>query len=120
MWPMLLGLIVAALVVWILSPGARRGIGWTAAVVVGLVVLAIGADVSGSSSGSVRIRAQKRIAASEVRLDDLELSGLSGDNKAHGLLTTCRPRYTLLDAARFIVEAASGACHQQARGRAES
>jgi hypothetical protein len=123
MWPMLLGLVVAVLVVSFLSPAARRGIGGTAAVVVGLAVVAIGAEVIRSVARLRQdLQAQKRIAASEVRLDDLELSGNSpATYRLTGLVHNLSPTYTLTDVRLgFIVEGCvERECHQQARGHAE-
>lgn len=120
---MLLGLVVAAVVVLVLSPEARRAIGWTAAAVVGVVLVAIVADVVRSF---VRLHqdmeATKRIAVSEVRLDDLELSGNSpATYRLTGLVQNLSPTYTLTDVRLgFIVEGCvKSECHQQARGHAE-
>ncbi len=115
--------VVAVLVACILSPAARRVIGWTVAVVWILVVLAIAAVVALALRDINRGRqARERIAPREVRIDDLRLTGNSADTyRLTGTVRNLSARYTLTDVtfALVVEDCVSSGCTEQARGHGE-
>jgi len=97
-------------------------IGWTIAAVVGVIVFLIVVDVVRSFSKlHEELNAQKLIAASEVQLDDLDLTGSAPNYQLRGVVRNHSSKYTLTRVLLgFVVEGCvNGDCKRQAQGHAE-
>jgi hypothetical protein len=123
---MLFGFILfAAIVAVILSPAVRQAIGWSIAIVYGLVILAV---VALLVTGLFQIRRDKRIAEriapSEVQLTDLQLTRgdkAPGEYRLSGRVHNLSQRYALSDVRLVLIveDCVRGNCQQQAQGQAE-
>jgi hypothetical protein len=123
MWLMLLGLIVIAIVACLLMPEVRFVVGVTAAAIIASIVIYIAADVARSFYGLYQDNlATKRIAVSEVTLDDLQLTGTStADYRLTGTVHNHSTTYTLGD-VRFgllLEDCGPTGCRTEGTGHAE-
>jgi hypothetical protein len=122
-WPVLLLCAVVALVLYVMMPELRVPIAWTAGAVVTALALYVVADVVRSFSQVRReVEASRRIAISEVQLDDLHLTGSGPDHyRLTGVVHNLSPTYELSD-VRFNLTAQDclrGDCREQAHGFGE-
>ena len=123
MWLMLVGLIVILIVVCLLMPEVRVAVGATAAAIVAMILLYVAADVGRSFYGVYQQNlAIKRIALTEVTLDDLQLSGTSPANyRLTGTVHNHSATYTLGDVRFGLVLEDCGptGCRTEGTGHAE-